>query len=498
MNKLTALALGISLALGVSTPSISSPNISITKISQYVEECGGEESCSEISAYSSVAQRLYTTNAEENELRILDVDASGALTDFTAIDLSGYGGGPNSVATYGDVVAVAIEADIKQDIGSVVLFDLDGNLQNVITAGALPDMLTFTPDGKYLLVANEGEPNDDYTVDPEGSVTVIDTATWTATTADFSAFNKAKLKDVRVFGPNATVAQDLEPEYIAVSDDSTTAWISLQENNAFAKLDIKSATITNIYGLGYKKHTQTKNAFDASNKDDAINIQTWPTKGMYQPDAIASFKRGNATFILSANEGDARDYDGYSEEVRVKDLNLDATVFPNAQVLQEDANLGRLKTTTATGDLDQDGDIDEIYSYGARSFSVWNANGQLVYDSGADFEHFLAAYANQDVDAKPWVESRSDDKGPEPESITTGELNGKAYAFIGLERANGIFIYELSNPYRPKPAGYINIEAVGEIGPEGLIFIKKSENTGWLVITSEISNPVSLYEISIP
>lgn len=502
MNKFTKLSLGVSLALGSATLAISAPGIHIEKKSQFIEECGGDESCAEISAYSSISSRTYTTNAAENELRILNLDGDGSLTAFAAIDLAPYGAGPNSVATYGDFVAVAIEAYDKQANGKVVILNLDGSFSTLITAGALPDMVTFTPDGKYLLVANEGEPSDDYLNDPEGSVTVIDTATWTPVTAGFTAFNDVELKDVRIFGPNASVSQDLEPEYIAVSADSTTAWVSLQENNAMAKLDIASATITDIYGLGYKKHSQMKNAFDASNKDDSINIQTWPTKGMYQPDAIASFQRGDATFILSANEGDARDYAGYSEEERVKDLTLDPKAFPNADELQKNENLGRLKTTTANGDTDGDGDFDEIYSYGARSFSIWNANGKRVYDSGSDFERFIATYADNNVENEPWVEGRSDDKGPEPESITTGELDGELYAFIGLERANGIFIYNISNPSRPTSAGYINIEqavggTIGEVGPEGLMFIKKTEASGLLVVTSEISNTVGVYEITI-
>ena len=495
MNSLTKLALGVSLALGISTPSLSFADINIVKKGQYTEDCGGEKSCAEISAFSPVSNRIYTTNAEENELRILNVGSNGELSEYSSLAL--FGGGPNSVATYGDWVAVAVEAPNKQDAGSVLIYDLEGNLERTIKAGALPDMLTFTPDGQFLIVANEGEPDDDYENDPEGTVTVINTLTWVPATADFSAFNSAKLKNVRIFGPGASVAQDVEPEYIAVSADSATAWISLQENNALAKLDIASATITDIYGLGYKKHQQDKNAFDASNKDDAINIQPWPTKGMYQPDAIASFEYRGSTFILSANEGDARDYDGYSEEVRVKDLTLNPEVFPNAEELQQRENLGRLKTTTANGDINDDGAHEKIYSYGARSFSIWDEKGSRIYDSGSDFERFLAEYAYNNVDNEPWEEGRSDDKGPEPESITTGELGDKLYAFIGLERANGIFIYDISNPRKSIPAGYINIEEQGDIGPEGLLFIKKDEFTGWVIVTSEISNTVSIYEMSI-
>lgn len=330
-KQILASAIGMALAFGLSTQTQAA--VKITQLDQYKEAINScvdadTESCTEIAAYSSIAKRIYVTNAAENGLRILSLSDEGKISEFGFIDLSIYGGGPNSVAVFGEWVAVAVEAEDKQANGLVVIFDLDGEEQEVIEAGALPDMLTFTPDGNYLLVANEGEPSDDYSNDPEGSVSVITTGSWQVTTADFTGFNDQKLKDVRIFGPGSSVAQDLEPEYIAVDADSGTAWISLQENNALAKLDIASATITDIYGLGFKKHKQKMNAFDASNKDDGINIQPWPTKGMYQPDAITTFQRGKNTFILSANEGDARDYEGYSEEVRVKDLTWTRKLSP--------------------------------------------------------------------------------------------------------------------------------------------------------------------------
>lgn len=494
MSKFPFL-LGLSLIFPLSASALN-----VSKLSTYTEECGGEESCSEISAFDEASSRVFVTNAAENELRILSLDGNTMLQEFQVIDLSVYGGGPNSVDVSNGIVAVAVEAETKTDNGSVVLFEYDTNLGTyaefaVISAGALPDMLTFTPDGNYLLVANEGEPNDDYSIDPQGSVSVIRTSDWSIQHADFTAFNLEDLKNVRVFGPGASLQQDLEPEYITTSADSKTAWISLQENNALAKLNIASATITDIVGLGYKTHHQQKNAFDASNEDDGINIQTWPTFGMYQPDAIAAYQRGNATFIISANEGDARDYDGFSEEARVKDLTLDPDAFPYAEELQQDENLGRLNTTTTLGDIDNDGDYDEIYSYGARSFSIWNANGKLVYDSGQAFERALANYATEkgmDV----WEDGRSDDKGPEPESVTVGQFGDDMLAFIGLERTSGIFVYSLNNPSKPKPVAFIDVEDLGDEGPEGLVYIERDANTGWLLVTNEISNTISLYEIT--
>lgn len=493
MSKLSFL---LTLALAV---PVTANAFNVTKLSSYTEECGGEESCAEIAAFDETNTRVFVTNAAENELRILSLDNNNVLQEFQVIDLSGYGGGPNSVDFKDGLIAVAVEADTKTDNGAVVLFQYDNDSGSyteyqVIGAGALPDMVTFTPDGQYLLVANEGEPNDDYTVDPEGSVSVINTSDWSVKQAGFSGFALEDLKNVRVFGPGASVAQDMEPEYIATSADSATAWVSLQENNAIAKLDIASATITDIYGLGYKMHQQQKNAFDASNDDDGINIQTWPTYGMYQPDAIASYQRGNATFIISANEGDARDYNGYSEEARVKDLTLDPEAFPDAENLQQDENLGRLKTTLSQGDIDGDGDFDQIYSYGGRSFSIWNANGKRVYDSGSDFERALASY--EDAGMAVWEDGRSDDKGPEPESVTVGVLGDNSYAFIGLERTSGVFVYQLDNPYKPKPAFYINTKGEGDIAPEGLKFIARDANSGWLLVTNEVSNTISLYEIS--
>ena len=495
MKILTKSVLALAISVGIIAPTFAAPSVFSSKLLSSYKEICADESCAEISAYDAQSSRVFTTNSEENQLRILEIDNEGQLIEVGLVDLSSYGGGPNSVAISHGVVAVAVQAFVKQENGTVELFTIDGTHIRSIQVGALPDMVTFTPDGQYLLVANEGEPNNSYTIDPEGTVTIINTTSWLAETANFHTYNNAKLKDVRVYGPNASVSQDLEPEFITVSADSTTAWITLQENNAIAKLDIASATITDIFGLGFKRHDQAKNGFDASDEDNGINIQPQPTLGMYQPDAIASFQRGNATFLVTANEGDSRDYEGYSEEVRVKDLKLDPEKFPNAEVLQQKSVLGRLKTTTANGDSDADGDNDEIYSYGARSFSIWNANGKQVFDSGSQFEDYLAQYQEQGLNV--WEDKRSDDKGPEPESVAVGELAGKQYAFIGLERTSGLFIYNISSPSRPTAAGFIDLEAVGDVGPEGLKFIPRDANTAWLLITNEISNTTSLYEISV-
>jgi Ca2+-binding RTX toxin-like protein len=466
----------------------------------------------EIPAYDPITQRTYIVTGGDN-LAILDNSNPENPTLLTNIDISTFGAA-NSVAVKNGIVAVAVANEDTQAPGQVVFFDLDGNFLNAVTVGSLPDMLTFTPDGSRILVANEGEPssyNQTDSVDPEGSVSIIDISNGVlsltqsnVTTADFTAFNSQREEllaaGVRIFGPNATVAQDLEPEYITVSSDSRTAWITLQENNAIAVLDLETGQITDIQPLGYKDHSLEGNELDASDRDDGINIQNWPVLGMYQPDAIASFTVNGQTYLITANEGDARDYDGFSEEERVSDLDLDPTAFPNAAALQDDAALGRLTVTSTLGDTDGDGDFDRLYAFGARSFSIWDAQGNLVYDSGDQLEQITAEQVPDLFNSEGTADSfdtRSDNKGPEPEGVVTGVIGDRTYAFIGLERTGGIVVYDVTNPTSPSFIQYINTP--DDIAPEGLVFVSAEDSpTGQplLVVSNEESSTTTTYEIS--
>lgn len=482
-----------------------------------------DEGAAEIPAYDPTTQRLLISNAELNSVDILDISNPANPVALTPILLDDYGDGVNSVAVHDGLVAIAVEADPKQDPGHVAFFNTDGDFLHQVAVGALPDMLTFTPDGTKILVANEGEPNDDYDVDPEGSISIIDLANGvldaTVTTADFSAFNSQidDLRDwgVRIFGPNATVAQDLEPEYIAVSADGQMAWATLQENNALALIDVAAAEVFAIVPLGTKSYAQVENALDASNRDDGIHFGTWWVDGFYMPDAITAYEANGQTYLITANEGDARDYDGYSEEERIKDLDLDPDVFPDADWLQENDNLGRLKTTTANGDIDGDGEYEALYAYGARSFSIWDADGGLVYDSGDDFEQITALMYPHDFNANndenDSFDSRSDDKGPEPEGVVIGHLGDRTYAFIGLERIGGIMVYDVTLPQQPAFVQYLNIRdfsimdedalTTTDLGPEGLLFIPAIDSPSGqplLVVTSEVSGTTSIYGLNTP
>jgi hypothetical protein len=482
----------------------------------------------EIVVHDPRTQRLFAVNASAASVDVLDINDPSNPQLIGTIDATELGAGANSVAVHEGIVAVAIEAEDKQAPGVVAFYDAVGlNLISRVPVGALPDMVTFTPNGRYLLVANEGEPNDDYTIDPEGSVSIIDLKHGVAhakvRTADFSRFNKRadklNARGIRIFGPSASVAQDLEPEYITVSEDSRRAWVSLQEANALALVNIPRAKVVKLLSLGTKDHSKRANALDVSNRDGMINITNWPIKGMYQPDAISSYKFRGRTFIVTANEGDSRDYDGFSEEGRAEDLDLDPKVFPDAATLQKNENLGRLKITTINGDTDGDGDYDEIYSYGARSFSIRNAQGKLIYDSADDFERITAElipdYFNSNNDNNDTFDNRSDDKGPEPEGITVGKIEDRTFAFIGLERVGGIMVYDITHPRKVEFIQYINnrdftvpVEMedgstnplAGDMGPEGITFIAEDDsptNAPLLVVGNEVSGTTTIYSVDV-
>lgn len=908
------------------------------------------EGVAEVVAYDKVSQNVYFTSSENNNFSILDISNPENPLLVKEIDLSIYGGGPNSIDVRNGIVAVAIENNNKQENGWIAIFDTAGVFLDTIQVGALPDMLTFSPDGTMILVANEGEPDDDYNIDPLGSISVIDVDQWTVATYDFSAFNDQKQsllnKGIRLFGDNgaASVAQDLEPEYITILSDNSLAYINCQENNALALFDLVNRTFVDILPLGYKDHwlgspsialhnlnekitnwpalgqpvyhggqdtvflggfsgmyydsttssdsvsvfftipdrgpndgpintanatpTPTKNlrpfklpdyqgrivqftvhhntgeitldqqtmlfakdgvtpisgkgnipgfdevpvtytdtatlykdtsyvdnqgvayhelsydpmggdfegilrdrngyfwmcdeyrpaiykfdtagvlidryvpqgshllgtspveegtygsetlpavyakrwsnrgfeaiAYDAeshtiyafiqspmynrnnatqhksdvirilginadtglpiseyvyllegnknqsygtsrvdkigdavykgqgkmlvierdsevgdnphgkkfifeidllgatntlnlaiaqnsgesetptleemsaddlyaqgiqavkkrkvlnlpsigywasdkaeglallpndqiavlndndfglagagvtdnsvlgiisfnrnygldpSDRDDSIQIQPQPVLGMLLPDAIASYEVDGIHYIVTVNEGDSRDYDGYSEEERVKDLTLNPMRFPNADEMQEDENLGRLKTTTANGDYDGDGTTDQIYSFGGRSFSIFDQYGNLVYDSGQDFAEIILSVEpelfNEDEGD---VEGRSDDKGGEPEAIEIGQIGEKTYAFIGLERQSAIIVYEITNPFHPQyTTYYVNRDKPentdGDIAPEIIRFIAAEDSPNGknlLVVGYEVSGSVGIIQL---
>jgi len=502
-----------------------SADLTLTPIGRYTNDGPFNLSASEIVAHDPATQRLFVVNGRDKRVDVLDIHNPAAPVKVASIDMSPYGNVVNSVATHDGLIAVAMEANVKTSPGLAVLIDSALNVVNAIPAGALPDMVTFSPDGRWLLVANEGEPNtynnfgsetNGPSIDPEGSVTVIDLLTGpltaSARTAGFTAFNTTPIDPaIRIYGPNASVAQDLEPEYIAISADSTTAWVTLQENNAFAIVDIASATVTDLIALGYKDHNLPGNGVDASDQDGAINIRPWPIKGIYNPDSIAAIQYQGATYLLTANEGDTREWPGFREDVRLSTRTLDPTAFPNGATLKATNNLGRLAVSSVDGDIDNDGDLDEIYSYGARSFTIWTATGDLVFDSGDEFEQLTAAVFPTRFNASHGnnsFDNRSPSKGPEPEGLAVGKAFGRTLAFIAFERMGGIAMYDVSNPFDPSLLDYVNTRifessfnfaTAGDLGPEGVTFISADNSPNGkplIAVAHEISGSTVIYQVN--
>lgn len=510
---------------------------------------GEDPRIAEINAYDVLGKRIYVVNPFAGTLDVIDASRPAAPAPAAPVDIVGscqaamgascpvlIGSEPNGLAIRGPLLAVAVANAVRTDNGHAVFFwlrrDAPPLFLAAIEAGALPDMITFSESGRYVLVANEGEPNQSYTIDPPGTVTIIDLL-WPfgrrgVRQVGFERFNtppaRAALENdgVRIFGPNATVAQDLEPEYIAVEGD--TAYVTLQENNAVALIDIDAGRVEKIIGLGRKNHAQPGQALDPSDQDGGINIANWPVSGLYMPDAIHAFSdRRGRSYLITANEGDAREYSAYEEAVRLNNGGyiLDPIAFPNAAALKANAALGRLNVSTASGDTDGDGDFDRIDTFGARSISVRDLKGRLVWDSGDLFERLSATLDGtltvfNTTNTANSRDNRSDDKGIEPEAVAVGTVNGRPYAFVGLERDGGIVVLDLSVGAKPTIAGYFtnrklprnpatgaflacnDVNDCGDLGPEGLTFVPAAQSpTGkaLLLVSNEVSSTTTIWQI---
>ncbi len=493
----------------------------------------------EIVTYDPKLKRAFSSNAEPSTIDAVDLSDPSNPKKVGTIDLSDAWSGvgdATSVDVHDGIVAATALADDETKPGKLFFYDAR-TLKSLSTAtvGVGPDMVTFTPDGRKVLTADEAEPNDSYTIDPPGSVSVVSVhgrcRNPTVETAGFTAYDgkedELRAKGVRIFGPNASASQDFEPEYITVSEDSKTAWVTLQENNALAVVDVPSATVTDILPLGYKDHMIPGNELDASNEDGGINIRNWPVHGMYQPDGIASYQVDGETYLVTANEGDARDYDGFSEEVSLEDLELDPDGFDFDQIagidsveeLQKPKNLGSLHVTNQLGDVDGDGKFEKIYVFGGRSFSIWNAEGRQVYDSGSEFARIIARQYPEHFNTnnhKNDPDGRSDNKGSEPEGVDVGVVGGRTYAFIGLERMGGVVVYDVSDPQNAEFVQYLNdrdfsidvgdqiddgnlpASAAGDLGPEGVKFVSAADSpvdTPLVLTGNEISGTLAVHRV---
>lgn len=555
-------------------------SISLSLVGRIQLNPSDPEGAAEIVQFHSASKTIYAINSAADEPTIEIIDASSLTSEVLTNPLSSENltsialvlpteqsgvvlAGPTSVAVAGDWMAVAVPAADKATNGLVLFYNgLDTSSPTFVKAvevGNLPDMVTFTPDASKVLTANEGEPSGDYNIDPEGSISVITMVDGipsdTAINVSFSDYNgkQAELETQGMHFPNpsgrtingtlinTTVAQDLEPEYITTTNE--VAYVTLQENNGLAIVDLTDNSVK-VIGLGFKDWSDYQ--LDGMEDGTVSFGQYNDLYGMYMPDTIASYQWKDANFLVTANEGDAREYffdtlnadgdqdedlctaaggqdfdqdDGclsYTEETQARRLdyaagsNLDTIAGDDPEDFDFTAYpLGRLTVTNELGDSDNDGEYETLYAYGARSFTIWDNNGLVVFDSGDDFERITAsihgnAFNNNNDENEG--DSRSANKGPEPEALTVGQVGDKTYAFIGMERLGGIFVYDVTNPYDAKFVDYVinrdlteGGDIIGDSAPEGMAFVDANNSptgTALLIIGNEVSGTVSVWQIA--
>lgn len=509
--KKTAPACAAALLLAGALPATANPIAAITPLWTYnhnVAPTVGRSS--EIPFWDAATGTLWVVGG--NGLDVLDLAGNRVQTVTTSAF-----GGVNSIAIAGSTLALSFTNGLATTApGSVQFFDTTTFLGQGAAAaylggvntGAVPDMITWTASGTRLLVANEGERQSNAD-NPPGSVSIIDVGrngafSTTVRTAGFGAFDgqEAALRaaGVRIqAGVAASIA--LEPEYIAVAPHGRTALVTLQENNAVAELDLESATITRIVGLGTKDFSQPGNEIDPSDQDGGVAFRSVPVKGLYMPDAIVSYSAGGQAYYVTTNEGDAFVDDADIVRLGNGAVTLDPGVFPNAAELKLNGNLGRLNIVR--DGVDGSGstvNMTEIVTLGGRSFSIRDADGRLVYDSGNLLEveaHARGVYAD----------GRSDDKGVEPEGVALLELAGRTLAFVGLERTtrSAIAIFDVTDPAQVSFLDMIVSDDASVLRPEGLAafewngryFLAAShESTADSILAGGLSNRTVLFEIT--
>ncbi|WP_338778506.1 choice-of-anchor I family protein [Metabacillus sp. FJAT-52054] len=503
--------------------------INLSKIAGYSTGATSEEGgVAEIIKYNPGNKKFYLINGKTQTIDIVSLKGLKAngeqqLSKETSIDV---GKAVNSESfAYGDITSIDVNTEKKVVVaavqekdytkaGKIVVMDYSGKILKTFDAGVQPDMVKMSKDGSSILTADEGEPRAglEKGTDPEGSVTVVDYKTGKTKHMKFDN-QKVIDKDVHIRNKEGGAAADLEPEYMALSDDGSKAYVTLQENNAIATVDVKKGKILSVKFLGYKDHSVKGNELDAA-KDGKINMKNLPVLGSYMPDSISQVKIDGTSYLITGNEGDATEWEEFENVKDFKDvkddISLDSKLFKGMSKKEAKEKLEEMKKNPAYDKLEvlTDRGNDAIYTLGGRSFSIWKADTmELVYDSGSDFEKVTAERfpanfngSNDDIE----LDKRSVKKGPEPEDVKIGKADGKVYAFVGLERIGGIMTYDISKPKKATFANYLNTRSfeddiAGDVSPEGLDFIpaETSPTKRPLVLAGhEVSGTVAVNQLN--
>lgn len=469
------------------------------------------------SDYDALSKRLFVANAAENKVDILALRQLSKIGRIGRIDLDPYGARPIDLLFDRSYLIVLMENQFPQGQGRLVFFDSLGAYVNQVFVGSAPRDLHLTSNGNYLLVANQGRPSEDYTQDPDGSLSLlpynagdpINLQQSDLQNINFRAYDSLALAPgVRIFGPTPTnFAQNAEPVAITSNASGTLAYLSLAANNAIAVIDLPGAQIDTILPLSLKDHGLAGQGLDASDSAQNIAIQHYPgLYAFYQPKGLA-YHQG---YLISANTGAARDYAAYSEVQRVGNVALNPAYFASAPQWRQDSVLGRLAITNTLGNRNNPPSYDSIVAFGGRSFSLWDSTGQLVWDSGDQIEQDLALLEAAGFNALDSIQKRkssSAQSGSEPYALAQGVIDGQPYLFVGLRQMGGFIIYNMSNPLQPQFDSYVlrrdfslppSDTASGDLGTESLLFIPAAESPNGLallVLTSRVSSSLSLYQM---
>jgi PEP-CTERM motif len=443
---------------------------------------------SEIVSFDALSRTLWVAGV--SGVDVLDAATGIALA---RIDTAAWGS-INSVAIHNGVAAFAMENAVRSNNGSVVLFDTSTRSllagTSPIAVGPLPDMLAFTPDGSRLLVANEGTPNccspsqygtlaatsavgtrsyNPAPADPVGSVSIIDMGSRTLVA-------NATLAGVATVGSHlrTSTGMDFEPEYVAIDATGSRAWVTLQEANGVGLLNLQTASFEKIVGLGAKDFAAPGNRIDPLNdgvygaSTTLVNVDA---KGLYMPDGIAAYRAGGETFLVLANEGDFREDD--------VDRSAASSFGVGASDLRRNLRVSNADSSTLPG---------ELYAAGGRSFSIRDADGGLVYDSGEilDREAMILGIYN---------DTRSRDKGVEPEGVELMSIGGRTYAVIGLERTteSALAIFDITDP---RAVSFVKmLKTPGDVSPEGLEgFVLGGFH--YIAYANEVSNTTTVIQLA--
>ena len=480
---------------GAPAPAPATPLLGSINLSPDLTKPTTEQFQTEISTTVSLGGQMYViSSGGGTTLQVSNATNAAAISAVGRTSLGTYAS--QSVASYGNLLAVALSpSDYGTNGGQgLVRFyrvEASGVLTQLadVTVGYLPDSITFNATGTKLVIANEGEPISGYATDLSkdrpGSIGIIDIqgrVNLSFTYTDLRFDGQILPPGIRISGPNGiTQATDIEPEYVSILGNY--AYVTLQENNGVAKVNLVSNTIEKIFALGTVDYSTL--LVDLSDKDGASGTSIFAPKlgqafeGLRMADGIAAYSVKGKDYFVTANEGDGRDgvpWAPYSDELRGTGSNPDTTAY-RVKRLGDDATAGSLDRTT---------------TFGGRSISVFDADtGALLWDSGNSLQTIAFAAGFYD-------DTRSDDKGVEPEGVVVAQLKGRSYAIVSLERTKSsmLAVFDITDP----TAGQFVTSTViaGSISPEGLHIVEaKQSPTGrqQLVVSNEISNTLNVFDL---